>query len=58
MKMMQQLNKRTLIFLSIAVVLLFVIVCDQLSFNPFNSSSGNLNEELALKKSLFVNITV
>lgn len=54
MKMMQQLNKRTLIFLSIAVVLLFVIVCDQLSFNPFNSSSGNLNEELALKKSLFV----
>ena len=54
MKMMQQLNKRTLIFLSIAVVLLFVIVCDQLSFNPLNSSSGNLNEELALKKSLFV----
>jgi len=53
-KMMQQLNKRTLIFLSIAVVLLFVIVCDQLSFNPLNSSSGNLNEELALKKSLFV----
>jgi hypothetical protein len=52
--MMQQLNKRTLIFLSIAVVLLFVIVCDQLSFNPLNSSSGNLNEELALKKSLFV----
>ncbi len=54
MKMRQQLNKRTLIFLSIAVVLLFVIVCDQLSFNPLNSSSGNLNEELALKKSLFV----
>ena len=54
MKMMQQLNKRTLIFLSIAVVLLLVIVCDQLSFNPFNSSSGSLNEELALKKSLFV----
>jgi len=53
-KMMQQLNKRTLIFLSIAVVLLLVIVCDQLSFNPFNSSSGSLNEELALKKSLFV----
>ena len=52
--MMQQLNKRTLIFLSIAVVLLLVIVCDQLSFNPFNSSSGSLNEELALKKSLFV----
>jgi len=52
--MRQQLNKRTLIFLSIAVVLLLVIVCDQLSFNPLNSSSGNLNEELALKKSLFV----
>ena len=54
MKMRQQLNKRTLIFLSIAVVLLLVVVCDQLSFNPFNSSSGSLNEELALKKSLFV----
>jgi len=53
-KMRQQLNKRTLIFLSIAVVLLLVVVCDQLSFNPFNSSSGSLNEELALKKSLFV----
>jgi hypothetical protein len=52
--MRQQLNKRTLIFLSIAVVLLLVVVCDQLSFNPFNSSSGSLNEELALKKSLFV----
>jgi len=52
--MRQQLNKRTLIFLSIAVVLLLVVVCDQLSFNPLNSSSGNLNEELALKKSLFV----
>lgn len=54
MKMRQQLNKRTLIFLSIAVVLILVVVCDQLSFNPFNSSSGSLNEELALKKSLFV----
>ena len=54
MKMRQQLNKRTLIFLSIAVVLLLVVVCDQLSFNPFNSSSGSLNEELVLKKSLFV----
>ena len=54
MKMRQQLNKRTLIFLSIAVVLLLVVVCGQLSFNPFNSSSGSLNEELALKKSLFV----
>jgi len=52
--MRQQLNKRTLIFLSIAVVLILVVVCDQLSFNPFNSSSGSLNEELALKKSLFV----
>ena len=57
MKMRQQLNqlnKRAMIFLSIAVVLLIVIVCDQLSFNPFNSSSGSLNEELALKKSLFI----
>lgn len=57
MKMRQQLNqlnKRALIFLSIAVVLLIVITCDQLSFNPFASSSGSLNEELELKKNLFV----
>jgi len=54
--MRQQLNKlskRTLIFLSIAVVLLIVIICDRLSFNLFHNTSGNLNDELALKKELF-----
>ncbi len=50
---LNKLNKRTLIFLSIAVVLLIVIICDRLSFNPFHSASGNLNDELALKKELF-----
>lgn len=48
-----KLNKRTLIFLSIAAVLLIVIICDRLSFSPFNSTSGNMNDELALKKKLF-----
>ncbi len=50
---LDKLNKRTLIFLSIAVVLLIVIICDRLSFNPFHSTSGSLNDELALKKELF-----
>lgn len=57
MKMMQQLNqlnKRTLIFLSVAVALLIVIICDQFSLNPFNNPSGSLNEKLELKKDLFV----
>ncbi len=48
-----KLNKRTVIFLSIAVVLLIVIIGDRLSFNPFNNTSGNLNDELTLKKELF-----
>ncbi len=51
---LKQLNKRTLIFLSIAIVLLIVIICDKLSFNPFNNSSGSLNDELSLKKELFI----
>jgi hypothetical protein len=50
---LNKLNKRTQIFLSIAVVLLIVIICDRLSFNPFHSTSGSLNDELALKKELF-----
>ena len=49
-----KLNKRTVIFLSIAVVLLIVIIFDRLSFNPFHNASGNLNDELALKKELFI----
>jgi hypothetical protein len=48
-----KLNKRTVIFLSIAVVLLIVIIGDRLSFNPFYNASGNLNDELTLKKELF-----
>ena len=50
---LNKLNKRTVIFLSIAVVLLIVIICDQLSFNPFRGASGSLNDELTLKKELF-----
>jgi hypothetical protein len=50
---LDKLNKRTLVFLSIAVVLLIVIICDRLSFSPFNSTYGNMNDELALKKKLF-----
>ena len=49
-----KLNKRTVIFLSTAVVLLIVIIFDRLSFNPFHNASGNLNDELTLKKELFI----
>lgn len=55
---LNKLNKRTLIFLSIAVVLLIVIICDRLSFNPFHNTSGNLNDELALKKELFTKYNI
>ena len=50
---LSKLNKRTLIFLSIAVVLLIVVIGDRLSFNPFQNVSGSLNDKLALKKELF-----
>ncbi len=49
----KNLNKRTLIFLSIALVLIIVIVFDRSSFSPFGNSSGNLDDELSLKKDLF-----
>ncbi len=55
---LNKLNKRTLIFLSIAVVLLIVIICDRLSFNPFHNISENLNDELALKKELFTKYNI
>ena len=51
---LNKLNKRTVIFLSVAVVLLIVIIFDRLSFNPFYNASGNLNDELALKNELFI----
>ncbi len=53
---MSKLNKRTVIFLSIAIVLLVVIICDRLSLDPFHSS--NLNDELALKKELFAKYNI
>ena len=55
---LNKLNKRTQIFLSIAVVLLIAVICDRLSFNPFHSTSGSLNDELALKKELFAKYKV
>ena len=58
MMMRQQLNKRTTVFLSIAVVLLIVIICDRLAFNPFHSMSGNLDDKLDLKKELFTKYNI
>ena len=55
---LNKLNKRTVVFLSIAVVLLIVIICDRLSFNPFHSVSVNLNDKLVLKKELFTKYNI
>ena len=51
---MNKLNKRAMIFLSIAIVLLIVIIFDRLSFSPSHHSFNNLDDELSLKKDLFV----
>ncbi len=53
-----KLNKRTLIFLSIALVLLIVIICDKLLFNSFDSTSENRDDELALKKELYTKYSI
>ncbi len=55
---LNKLSKRTVIFLSIAVVLLIVIICDWLLFNPSHNASGNLNDELTLKKELFARYNI
>jgi len=50
----KKLNKRTTVFFSIVLVLLIVIACDRMSFNPFIHSFGDLDDQLSLKKDLFV----
>ncbi len=52
---LNKLNKRTVIFLSIALVLLIVIIFDRLSFR---NASVNLNDKLTLKKDLFLKYNV
>ncbi len=54
----KKLNKRTTIFLSVVFVLLIVIVIDRCSFSPFGHSSGNINDELSLKKELFAKYNI
>ncbi len=49
----KKLNKRTIISLSIILILLIVIVFDRFPYNPFSHSFGNLDDELSLKKELF-----
>lgn len=51
---LDKLNKRTVIFLSIAVVLIIVIIFDRLSVNLFQNASANLNDVLTLKKELLI----
>ena len=51
-ELLNKLNKRAKIFLSIAVVILIVVIFDRLSFSPFPRSLKNMDEELFLKKNL------
>jgi len=53
-QLLNKLNKRTKIFLSIAVVILFVVIFDMLSFHPFSHSFKSEDEELSLKKDLLM----
>jgi hypothetical protein len=57
-QLLNKLNKRTKIFLSIAVVMLFVVIVDELSFRPSPHSSNNMDEELSLKKDLLMKYNV
>ena len=54
----KKLNKRTIIFLSLVLVLLIVIVFDRFSYSPFRNTSGSLDDELSLKKELFVKYNI
>ncbi len=53
-QLLNKLNKRTKIFLSIAVVILFVVIFDMLSFRPVSHSFKNMDEELPVKKDLLM----
>ncbi len=53
-QLLNKLNKRTIIFLSIAVVILFVVIFDRLSFRPSPHSFKNMDEQLSLKKNLLM----
>ncbi len=53
-QLLNRFNKRTIIFSSIAIVILIVIVLDRLSFSPFFHSIKNIDEELSLKKNLLI----
>ncbi len=57
-QLLNKLNKRTIIFLSIAVVILFVVIFDSLSFSPFPHSFRNMDEELSLKKNLLMRYNI
>ncbi len=52
-ELLNKLNTRAKIFLSIAGVILIVVIFDRLSFSPF-PHSYNMDEELSLKKNLLM----
>ena len=49
-QLLNKLDKKTIILLSIAVVILFVVIFDRLSFLPFPHSFKNTDEKLVLKE--------
>ncbi len=52
--LLNRFNKRTIIFSSIAIVILIVIISGRLSFSPFFHSIKNIDEKLSLKKDLLM----
>ena len=57
-QLLNKLDKKTIILLSIAVVILFVVIFDRLSFLPFPQTFKNIDEELSLKKDLLMKYNV
>lgn len=53
-QLLHKLNKRAIIFLAIAMVILMVIIVDRFSFSPFSDTTKNTDDVLSLKKDLFV----
>ena len=53
-ELLNKLNKRAKIFLSVALVILIVVIFDRLSFSPFPHSYNSMDEELSLKKNLLM----
>lgn len=53
-QIMNKLNKRAVILICIAIVILIIVIFDRLSFSPLPATFRDMDEELSLKKGLFL----